>query len=227
LKRFIQEQQGEFRQKRNKKALKIKTLPVGQLATNCYLIFDDKTPGEAIIIDPGGDVDYIMRVISDLEIKPVKIIATHGHFDHILAVKELKLNYKIPFLMHKNDEVLLKWIRKSCQYFCGFDPGPAPKIDEYLDKNLKIGSLSFEVIETPGHTPGSVTLYNKLKNIAFVGDTVFKDGIGRYDFPYSDKEKLFKSIHKILKLPKETIIYPGHGERTTIAKILDIKELLL
>jgi glyoxylase-like metal-dependent hydrolase (beta-lactamase superfamily II) len=201
-------------------------LTVGQLQTNCYLVYNDQNQ-EAIIIDPGDDADYIMRVISDLEVKPVKIIATHGHFDHLLAASELKLAFKIPFLMHKNDEALLKWMRKSCQYFCGFDPGPAPKIDEYLEDKLKIQNEKFKIIFTPGHTPGGVTLYNKTQNIAFVGDTVFKDGIGRYDFPYSDKEELFKSIQKILKLPKETIIYPGHGERTTIVKVLDIKELLL
>ncbi|MCK4588253.1 MBL fold metallo-hydrolase [Candidatus Woesebacteria bacterium] len=197
---------------------RVKKLVVGQLQTNCYLVFDEKN-SEAIIIDPGGDADYIIRTLNDLDVKPTKIVGTHGHFDHILAVNELKLAYKIPFLMSKKDEVLLKWMRKSCKFFTGFDPGPPPKVDKYLNKLLEVGDLKFEIIETPGHSPGSVSLYSNKLGIVFVGDVIFAGGgVGRTDFKYSNRKDLEKSIKKLFKLPKNTIVYSGHGEETTIGE---------
>ena len=186
--------------------LYVKKIIVGQLQTNCYLVFDEKN-SEAIIIDPGDNAEYIMRILNDLDVKPTKIVATHGHFDHILAVNELKLAYKIPFLMSKKDEVLLKWMRKSCKFFTGFDPGPPPKIDKYLNKLLEVGDLKFEIIETPGHSPGSISLYSNKLGVVFVGDVIFAGGdVGRTDFKYSNRKDLEKSIKKLFKLPKDTIV---------------------
>ena len=200
-------------QKRN-----VKKLVVGQLQTNCYLVFDEKN-SEAIIIDPGDGADYIIRILNDLDVKPTKIVATHGHFDHILAVNELKLAYKIPFLMSKKDEVLLKWMRKSCKFFTGFDPGPPPKVDKYLNKLLEVGDLKFEIIETPGHSPGSISLYSNKLGVVFVGDVIFAGGgVGRTDFKYANRKDLEKSIKKLFKLPKNTIVYSGHGAETTIGE---------
>ena len=197
---------------------RVKKLVVGQLQTNCYLVFDEKK-SEAIIIDPGDGADYIIRILNDLDVRPTKIVATHGHFDHILAVNELKLAYKIPFLMNKKDEVLLKWMRKSCKFFTGFDPGPPPKVDKYLNKLLKVGDLKFEIIETPGHSPGSVSLYSNKLGVVFVGDVIFAGGgVGRTDFKYSNRKDLEKSIKKLFKLPKNTIVYSGHGAETTIGE---------
>jgi len=194
----------------------VKKLVVGQLQTNCYLVFDEKK-SEAIIIDPGDNAEYIMRILNDLDVKPTKIVATHGHFDHILAVNELKLAYKIPFLMSKKDEVLLKWMRKSCKFFTEFDSGPPPKIDKYLNKLLEVGDLKFEIIETPGHSPGSISLYSNKLGVVFVGDVIFAGGgVGRTDFSYSSQKDLEESIKKLLKLPKNTIVYSGHGAETTI-----------
>ena len=196
----------------------VKKLVVGQLQTNCYLVFDEKN-SEAIIIDPGDNAEYIMRILNDLDVKPTKIVATHGHFDHILAVNELKLAYKIPFLMSKKDEVLLKWMRKSCKFFTEFDPGPPPKIDKYLNKLLEVGGLKFEIIETPGHSPGSISLYSNKLGVVFVGDVIFAGGgVGRTDFEYANREDLEKSIKKLFKLPKDTIVYSGHGAETTIGE---------
>lgn len=195
----------------------IKTLEVGQMRSNCYLFWKD--PENAIIIDPGDDADYIIQNIRELELTPSAVIATHGHFDHIMAALELKLAYKIPFYIHEKDEFLLTRMEKSAKLFVGFDPGPAPEADIYLknDSILEIpasagrGNCQLKIIPAPGHTPGSVCLYDK-PNL-FVGDLLFADGAtGRADFVYSDKEKLKKSIKKISRLPKETIIYPGHGE---------------
>ncbi len=197
--------------------LALRKLELGQLQTNCYLLSNKKT-GQAIIIDPADDADYIIRIIEDNNLKPIKIIATHGHFDHVLAINELKLAYKIPFFLHKKDEFLLKYMRRSSKYFTGFDPGPAPKPDGFL-KEGEILAHKLKIIHTPGHTPGSITLFNKSEKIAFVGDLIFSQGgIGRTDFSYSNKKDLEKSIQRILKFPEETIIYPGHGEKTTIGQ---------
>jgi hydroxyacylglutathione hydrolase len=207
------------------KNLKVRTLRVGQLATNCYLVSDNQS---AIIIDPGDDADYIIQKINDLDLIPTKIIATHAHFDHIMAVNELKEAYNIPFLLHKSDVPLLKWMRQSALHFTKVDPGPAPKVDKFLkDKEeLKTGNSKLtrpagglKIIHTPGHTPGGIVLYSNKVGVAFVGDTIFARGrVGRTDFPYCSKNDLQKSTRKLLKLPAKTICYPGHGPKTTIGK---------
>lgn len=202
--------------------LKIHRLPVGQLQTNCYLVIDS---GKVLIIDPGDDADYIQRIISDLEVKPTQIIATHGHYDHILAAGELKLAYNIPYLMHKQDVFLLKRMKNSARHFSGISAGPTPKVDKYLDQgdDLKIGNCKLKIIYTPGHTPGSVSLYSKKDKVLFVGDVIFAGGgIGRTDFAYSSLSDLKKSIKRLIKLPASTVFYPGHGEETSIKAARDI-----
>lgn len=196
----------------------IKTLEVGSLKSNCYLAIDEISR-DCIIIDPGDDGDYIQRIISDLDANPISIIATHGHFDHVLACFELQIAYDIPFLIHKEDEFLLKRMQSSAKHFTGVDPGPLPKVSKYLTPgdSLKIGNHKLKIISTPGHTPGSVCLYCKEAKVLFVGDLVFADGyVGRTDFKYSEKDELQKSVAKISKYPKDTTIYPGHGGATTI-----------
>jgi glyoxylase-like metal-dependent hydrolase (beta-lactamase superfamily II) len=198
--------------------LQIRKLITGQLQTNCYLVFTDRS-SDVIIIDPGDDADYIMRVIEDIKKTPSKIIATHGHFDHVLAVTELKLAYNIPFLMHKNDEFLLKRLQSTTKHFLGVKTDPAPIVDKYLKKNdeIKIGKNILKIIETPGHTPGGISLYCEKEKVLFVGDTIFEQGgIGRTDFVYANNNQLMESIQKLLILPKDTVVYAGHGNKTTI-----------
>ncbi len=201
--------------------MEIRKLVTGQLQTNCYLVYDDQD-SDVIIIDPGDDADYITRIIEDLDKKPSKIIATHGHFDHVLAVTELKLAYDIPFLIHKNDEFLLKRLQSSAKHFLGVKTNQAPIVDKYLKENdeIKAGKYILKVIETPGHTPGGISLYCKKAKILFAGDTVFeKGGIGRTDFVYANNSQLMESIQKLLKLPENTVIYTGHGNKTTIKEV--------
>lgn len=204
--------------------IKIRNLQVGQLKTNCYLVIEDD---KCIIIDPGDDADYIQRIIADEGVKPIKIIATHGHFDHILAAAELKLAYRIPFLMHKDDEFLLSRMKSSAMHFSGIKTDSPPKVDEYLHDNKKIpitNHQSLVTIHTPGHTPGSITLSIKKENFAFVGDLIFAEGgISRTDFAYSDTLDLKKSITKILKLSPKTKVYSGHGDETTISELNKLK----
>ena len=194
------------------------TLPVGQLQANCYL-YVDKFSKETIIIDPGDDADFIERNISDRQLKPRLILATHGHFDHIMAVLELKLAYKIPFKASAKDKFLVNNMSKSAEHFIGIDTGPPPSIDASLKEAeiIKIGRSLLTVIGTPGHTPGSVCLYDKISNSLFTGDTLFADSsIGRTDFSYSSHENLRASLKKIFNLPGKTKIFPGHGRPSTL-----------
>lgn len=201
--------------------MEIRKLVTGQLQTNCYLVFDNQAPN-VIIIDPGDDADYIARIITDLNKTPSKIIATHGHFDHVLAVTELKLAYDIPFLIHKNDEFLLKRLQSTAKHFLGVKTDPAPLVDKYLKEGdeIEVGKYVLKVIETPGHTPGGISFYCKKAKVLFAGDTIFeKGGVGRTDFVYANNSHLMESIRKLLKLPEETVVYTGHGGKTTIKEV--------
>lgn len=193
----------------------IEKLVVGSLQTNCYLYWDEKSQ-KAIIIDPGDDGDFIAQKILSLKLKPLLIIATHGHFDHILAVTELKLAFNIPFLINRADLFLLNRASRTAQFFIGVKPDPSLPADRFIKEGdiVKFGKEGLKVIETPGHTPGGISLYKK--GILFSGDTIFSDGYGRTDFSYASRSDLEKSIKKILKLPPETIIYPGHGQETSV-----------
>jgi len=198
--------------------LNIITLPVGQLKANCYLVYEENA-SDCIIIDPGDEADFIMQKINDYGLTLVGIVATHAHFDHIKGVIELKWAFNIPFYLHAKDQALLAHYRRSAMYFTNYDPGPPPIPDVYLKDKDTIGQgvSEFKVIQTPGHTPGSICLYNKKEGIIFTGDTLFAGGgVGRTDHSYSNPLNLGKSIQKILTLPDNTIILSGHGEATTV-----------
>lgn len=201
--------------------LVIKQLPVGQLVTNCYVIADTDAR-EAVIVDPGDDADFIGSSLRDIGVEPRTIIATHGHFDHILAAFEIQQAYHIPFLIHRRDEFLVKRMRETAHYFLQIEVvDPPPHIDGYLDnhRQLRVGEHKIFIIETPGHTPGSICLYFQEMSIMLTGDTIFADGSsGRTDFQYSSANQLQSSIRKILDYPLETVLYPGHGQVTTIAQ---------
>ncbi len=199
--------------------MKVISLTVGPLQTNCYLVFCLKSK-EAIIIDPGDEADFISQKILDLKLKPKAILATHGHFDHLLAAAELKLNFKIPLFLHQNDCFLIKRIYQTASWWLRRRIVGLPlEIDHQLKEGdeISIGSLSLKVIETPGHSPGSVSFHSPQGKTLFSGDTLFSDGfIGRVDFEYSEPEKMEKSLKRLLSLPKETLVFPGHGKKFTL-----------
>ncbi len=200
----------------------LEKLVVGQLATNCYIPYDGKSR-HAIIIDPGDDADYIFRKIQDLKLKPKFIVATHGHFDHILAVTELKLAFNIPFLIHQADLFLVKQAQKSAKHFLGINVDPVALPDGFLSEGQKIemGNERLQVLETPGHTPGGICLYSAHpggENVLFTGDTIFAEGVGRTDFSYSSSEDLSRSIEKLIKQFNGSIAYSGHGDEFRIKK---------
>jgi len=193
----------------------IYTFPLGLLLANCYFAVCGKTK-KAIIIDPADEGDFLLQKIKELSIKPLFMVATHGHFDHLMAALEIRLSLKIPFLMSEKDLPLLARHQKTANYFLKYEVDPVPKVDRFLKEGdiLTFGQEKLRVIETPGHTQGSVSLFTlQGAQSLFTGDTIFNDGsIGRTDLEGGSAEKLRESIKKLSKLPPQTLIYPGHGE---------------
>jgi glyoxylase-like metal-dependent hydrolase (beta-lactamase superfamily II) len=195
----------------------VKTLPVGQMAANCHLVIleDD----QALIIDPGDDADLIIQNITEQNCQPTAILATHGHFDHIMAAFELQLAYNIPFLIHPKDQFLLKRMQETANHFLPGTkcPPPPAQVAPLQEGKLTLDSFNFTVIPTPGHTPGSVCLYFPDQNILFAGDLLFAGGgYGRTDFSYSNILQLQDSIEQIMQLPADTTIFCGHGRSSTV-----------
>jgi len=202
--------------------MNIHTYPLGQMQSNCYLLEKDM---KVILIDPGDSADFLLEQIQIKRFELVGMIATHGHFDHIMAVGEIQLTYPhIPLYVHFKDMFLLKRVIKTAHHFLGYEPiiVPIRSIQNIQEGQFRISDFEFLILHTPGHTPGSCSLYNEVENMLFSGDTLFKSSIGRYDFSYSDKDALKNSLQNILKFPKETVVYPGHGIETSIEDELHI-----
>ncbi len=200
-------------------SLQLESITLGPLQTNCYLAWCDQTD-QGIIIDPADQGDFITQRVLELKIEPVAIVLTHAHFDHVMGLLEVKLNFPIPIFLNSADDFLLKQAQSSAQHWLGLEIDPIPPADQPLQagQTVRFGNQAFEVLETPGHTPGSICLYSAAETTLFSGDTVFKGTIGRTDFSYSSPEDMRKSLEKLLKLPPETRVYPGHGEATRIGE---------
>lgn len=189
----------------------VEKIVIGEFYENCYIVGCEKTK-KAVIIDPGGEGSKIKSFIKEKRLIPRFIINTHGHIDHIRANDQ----FNLPVYIHEFDREYLTDPVKNLSSF--FPPqyvfkGEVITIKE--GEKIEVGSLSFEIIHTPGHTPGSICL--KTENIVFTGDTLFAGGVGRTDFPGGDENILFSSIReKLFTLPEEIIIYPGHGPSSTI-----------
>ena len=193
---------------------KIDTIVVGQLQTNCYII---RSGREAIIVDPGAEPDRILRFVKDSGLTPNLIVVTHTHFDHVLGVDKLRNELKIPFQIHQDDLPILESMQTRVRQFMGFDVPPPPKCDGFLKDgdSLKAGTERVQVIHTPGHSPGSISL--KGDGYVLTGDALFNQSIGRTDLPGGDLETLLKSIRtRLFTLSDETVVYPGHGPDTSI-----------
>ncbi len=181
---------------------------------------------EAWIIDPGAEGGRIRAEIKKLGLKPSKILLTHAHGDHIGALEELRKFYKIPVYIHEKDHPLLISAEENLSAAFGM-PIQAGKADGFLKGGDKpeLGNLRFKVIETPGHTPGGITIYGEKS--AFTGDALFAGSIGRYDFPHSDGEVLMCSLKRLLEMPEDTTVYSGHGAATTIGHERETNPFLL
>jgi len=203
-----------------KPSLSIERLSVGELQTNCYIV-GDPVSQEILVIDPGDSADFIAQKLEKAG-KLVGIVATHGHFDHILGAFELQEIFNIPFYIHEKDMFLLQTMTSTAKYYLRREIIEIPPRNvTHLTSGFTIplGNLTFIVAETPGHTPGGVCLYCKAEEVIFSGDTIFADGlVGDVRHKYSDKDSLLKSLKSIFTFPDSTTIYPGHGEKTTLGK---------
>jgi len=198
----------------------VKTVPVSQyLTTNTYFYIDENNK-KGFLIDPAAEAEYLLQIIEENNWKIEKILLTHGHFDHIGAVQQIAKTLRIPYLIHAQGA---QYLSNPQFNLSAMTPEPIVlKQAQYLEDGDLISrddgkSRGLRVIYTPGHTLDSVVYYDKDNNIAFVGDTIFKDSYGATHFPGGDFDTLMNSIkNKILTLPDKTLLYSGHSEPTTV-----------
>lgn len=198
-------------------------LKVGELASNCYLVQFSQTNKSCFLVDPGDDAGYIIDKILKESLEPKAIFLTHGHYDHVLASAELQLIFKIPIFLNYHDLVLYQKAVKTAKFYSKLkDVFVSKSVFDLTRQSKKEIEEKFglRIIDTPGHTPGSVSFYMPAEETLFVGDLVFADGsVGNYLHKYSDKQCLFQSIEKILALPPKTKVYPGHGDVGSVERL--------
>ena len=185
----------------------IKCLPVGHLMTNCYIVTDEKTL-ECAVIDPGDESNTILWYLEDNRLTCRAILLTHGHYDHVGAVDVLHEETGAPVYLHEADD-------GNALTFDGYVyTAPAGSVHYKEGDTVTVGGLTFQVLETPGHTPGGVTL--KVEDALFTGDTLFHGSCGRTDMPGGDMEQELRSLAKIAALPGDYEVYPGHMDSSTL-----------
>ncbi|MEH7524860.1 MBL fold metallo-hydrolase [Bacillus sp. JJ1503] len=203
-------------------------LPLGPLQTNCYIL--SKENNICLIFDPGEESDKLSSYIQKAKLKPVAIILTHAHFDHIGAVDDIREEYNIPVYIHEKeaDWLLDPALNGSSRY--EMIPNISGKPADIIINNeqeIRIGDFTLQIYETPGHSPGSISIYIKDSGLVVAGDALFYGSIGRTDLPGGNHQQLLNSIHnKLLGLPEETIVLPGHGPATTIGQEMDTNPFL-
>jgi hydroxyacylglutathione hydrolase len=194
-------------------------LPVGMLQCNCS-VFGDESTGEAVVIDPGDEVDEITAILEKHGLRVKAIIITHAHIDHIGGAAKLKALTGAPVYMNSRDEELYQQIDRQAQWL-GIAPPDKTEIDVHAREggSVKLGEAEFLILETPGHTQGSISLWIPAENKLVAGDTLFLDSIGRTDLPGGDHRQILQSIHaKLLPLDDTVAVIPGHGANTTIGR---------
>ncbi|MBP7768347.1 MBL fold metallo-hydrolase [Candidatus Woesebacteria bacterium] len=216
-------------------ALSYHVIELGALQTNCSIVWCNKTL-QAVVIDPADSADVISQFLLENQLTLTAILLTHGHFDHVLGLLELSLNFDVPSYIHQKDEFLIKNAQKSAEYWLkqSVDPVPLPTHRYKGGDTICFGSCALHVLETPGHTPGSVCLYytpeieskntdqffDSEEQILWTGDTLFKESLTRTDFRYSSIFTLRESLRSLTQLPAQTVVLSGHGEATTLKEAL-------
>ncbi len=195
-------------------------IPVGILACNCSIL-GDETTGEAVVIDPGDDIDRVQEILARHNLHAKYIIATHAHIDHVGGIEKLKLMTRAAVLMHEKDLPLYRNLAMQAAWL-GVQPPGVVEVDQFLEEGdtLRWGSRTLEVLHTPGHSPGSLSLHlpGDRRRI-FSGDTLFQGAIGRTDLWGGSYEQILRSIRDtLLRFPDETPVYPGHGPPTSIGQ---------
>lgn len=213
----------------------IERIITGDLSVNTYLY--NYSENKIAVIDPGSESRRIIESIKQMNFTPTCIILTHGHFDHIGAVKEIKDNYNIPVYVHAEDakylgekgynvhKEMLESMGMIGDYYMNIYYTETPEADYKVKNSDTIGETGLMVLHTPGHSQGSICLYSKNNSLVFTGDTLFKMGAGRTDFPGGDFKTLQTSLENLLQLPQQTKIYPGHGPDSTIGQERDVMQL--
>ena len=194
-------------------------LPVGLLQCNCS-IFGDEQTREAIVIDPGDEIGKITAVLDKHQLKVKAIVITHGHIDHVAGAAKLRALTGAPVYMNNKDEEQLDLLARQAEWL-GMDTPERTEVDTAAgdDTVLQLGTSEFIVMETPGHTRGSMSVWIPDENKVIAGDTLFRDSIGRTDLPGGNTRQILSSIKaRLFELPDETVVFPGHGPTTTIGR---------
>jgi len=193
--------------------------PVGPLQCNCSVVGDEQTK-EALVIDPGDDIEDVMAIVQRHGLTVKQIVVTHAHIDHVGGAMKLKRATNAPILLNKNDYALLKMLDVQAAWI-GTPPPGAVEIDQSLEdqETIQCGAIHAVAMHTPGHTEGSTCLYFPSEQKLIAGDTLFAGSIGRTDLPGGSFNKIITSLHdRVLALPDETVVVPGHGPLTTIGE---------
>ncbi len=200
--------------------INVAILPFNAFQENTYVLSDET--GSCIVVDPGNNNEKenasLSKYIEKNELKPVLIVNTHGHVDHLLGVQYLKETYHIAFALDKRDEFLVENSPMQAKLY-GFEMETAPAVDIDLsgEKSIRFGNSEMEILHTPGHSPGHISLYNRENKILLTGDVLFMGSIGRTDLPGGDYKTLMESIlTKLIPLGSDVKVYPGHGRPSTI-----------
>ncbi len=199
--------------------IKIHKITAGPFQENGYIVHGENTR-HCLLIDPGDKPELYIQTIEENDLKPLAIINTHGHLDHIHAIQPIKDHFSIPFYIHENEKMFIDHYPSGCVMY-GMTPNKTPEVDQWLtnETEIKIGEYNIAVIHTPGHTPGGVCY--RFNGDMFAGDTLFKGSIGRTDLPGGDYNTLMNSLSKLIdELPCEMHVHSGHGPSTTMQEEL-------
>jgi glyoxylase-like metal-dependent hydrolase (beta-lactamase superfamily II) len=198
--------------------LEVRGVVVGLFQENCWII-GSRRRGEACVVDPGDEPAEILALARDMGVRLTRIVASHAHLDHILAARAIQEATGAPFLLHGGDREIAASMPLTAQLWLGRAEPPPPEPAALLrdGDDLEVAGVTLRVLYTPGHTPGSVSLYAPDARLLFSGDTLFRGSVGRTDLPGGDYEQLIRSITgRLMALPDETRVLPGHMQETTI-----------
>jgi hydroxyacylglutathione hydrolase len=199
--------------------LEVRGVVVGLFQENCWIV-GSRQRGEAVVIDPGDEPETILSLARDMGVKITRVLASHAHLDHIMAARDVVEATGAPFLLHAADQTIADYMPTAARSWLGREVPPAPTPDAFPTdgQDIEVAGVTLRVIHTPGHTPGSVSLYAAEANLLFSGDTLFRESIGRTDLPGGDTDTILSSIRqRLYTLPEDTRVLPGHMLETTIA----------